>query len=89
MTRMKLSRWLAAALVTAAALYLNVTHLAEAFGSGPPYYDRTTNMDKWDNPIPALIAIDLVACAILASLVAPRLLRRLLFRRGPSKSHPT
>ena len=32
--------------------------LYEAFGPGPPYYGQTANMDKWENPIPAIVVID-------------------------------
>jgi hypothetical protein len=41
--------------------YMNVDSLIGAFGNGPPYYGRTTNMDKWENPLPTLIAIDIAA----------------------------
>jgi hypothetical protein len=50
------------------AAWLNYAHLAEAFGSGPPYYGRTTNMDKWTNPIPTLMAIDAAAALLLLIL---------------------
>ncbi|RQZ46751.1 hypothetical protein [Burkholderia sp. Bp9099] len=30
----------------------NAINLEEAYGDGPPYYARTTNMDKWTNPLP-------------------------------------
>jgi len=43
----------------------NVLDLQEAFGSGPPYYSRTTNMDKWTNPLPMLAAVDLAALALV------------------------
>ena len=32
--------------------------LTDAFGSGPPYYSGTTNMDKWTNPLPVLIPLN-------------------------------
>jgi ABC-type multidrug transport system permease subunit len=54
-------------IVTAAA-WINYTNLNEAFGSGPPYYGRTTNMDKWTNPIPTLMLIDIVAALLLVIL---------------------
>jgi hypothetical protein len=50
------------------AAWLNYSYLAEAFGSGPPYYGRTANMDKWTNPIPTLMATDAVAALFLVIL---------------------
>lgn len=50
--------------------WLNYDALSEAYGSGPPYYSRTTNMDKWHNPLPGLIAIDGIAILVVAAAVA-------------------
>jgi hypothetical protein len=58
-------------------LWFNYINLIEAFGAGPPYYGRTTNMDKWTNPIPILLAIDIVIALFLF----------MLFRFGLSKNH--
>lgn len=44
----------------------NTTNLIEAYGSGAPYYSRTTNMDKWTNPLPILGAVDAVTVAVIA-----------------------
>ena len=44
--------------------YINVDSIIGTFGSGAPYYGRTTNMDKWENPIPTLVAIDVVVLAL-------------------------
>lgn len=44
--------------------YVNYDALVGAFGSGPPYYGRSTNMDKWENPIPTLIVVDAVALVV-------------------------
>lgn len=49
--------------------FVNVDAITEAYGSGPPYYDRTTNMDKWADPLPVLFAIDLVMALITALVV--------------------
>lgn len=49
-------------------LWANYVALAEAFGDGPPYYGRTTNMDKWSNPVPRLLVIDVIGLMILAGL---------------------
>ncbi len=37
---------------------LDAALLDEAYGSGPPYYGRTTNMDKWDSPAPLLALLN-------------------------------
>lgn len=49
----------------AALVGIHWTLLEEAYGSGPPYYGRTTNMDKWTSPVGALITIDAVAAVLL------------------------
>ena len=36
----------------------NAINLNEAYGDGPPYYSRTTNMDKWASPLPLLSIVD-------------------------------
>jgi hypothetical protein len=45
---------------------LNVINLNEAYGSGEPYYSRTTNMDKWTDPLPALATVDGAAVLLVA-----------------------
>ena len=47
------------------AAYINFDAIVGAFGEGPPYYGRTTNMDKWENPIPVLVAIDVAVVAVV------------------------
>ena len=47
--------------------WLNYTQLNEAYGSGPPYYGRTVNMDKWSNPLPGLLMIDVIGLLIGAA----------------------
>jgi hypothetical protein len=42
----------------------NAINLIEAYGSGAPYYSRTTNMDKWTNPLPVLGAVDAVTIGL-------------------------
>ena len=51
--------------------------LIEAYGSGSPYYGRTQNMDKWNDPIPILTAIDVlfVSAAFLLWRTGTRFLR--------------
>ncbi|MDH5547368.1 MAG: hypothetical protein OEZ43_17425 [Gammaproteobacteria bacterium] len=41
-------------------IYINAASLFEAYGSGPPYFSRTTNMDKWVNPLPTLAVLDII-----------------------------
>lgn len=53
------------ALVVAVAAF-NVINLNEAYGSGEPYYSRTTNMDKWSDPLPVLAVVDGVAVIVVA-----------------------
>ena len=48
------------ALAVVITTYFNYISLVEAYGSGPPYYSRTTNMDKWSNPLPILIGVDIL-----------------------------
>jgi multisubunit Na+/H+ antiporter MnhC subunit len=52
------------------AVWLNVDSLAEAYGDGPPYYGRTTNMDKWSDPVPVLLVLDAVALTLVGVLLA-------------------
>lgn len=47
----------------------NVLNLQEVYGGGPPYYSRTTNMDKWTNPLPTLGIIDGIAVLIIAAYI--------------------
>jgi len=68
-------RWTPVALVSAVVLltgvaWLNVVNLAEAYGDGPPYYGRTTNMDKWSDPVPVLLLVDAVALTLVGVLLA-------------------
>ena len=65
--------WLAVSAVTTLLLGWNLSELLEAFGDGAPYFGRTTNMDKWSNPLPALLVVDIFAIA--AILVVRRTLR--------------
>jgi hypothetical protein len=47
----------------------------EAYGNGPPYYGRTTNMDKWDSPIAVLVIVDVLALGSGVGLVTYALRR--------------
>lgn len=33
----------------------------DAYGDGPPFYGCTTNMDKWESPMPMVLIIATVA----------------------------
>ena len=46
----------------------NVLNLNEAYGDGPPYYARTTNMDKWTDPLPVLALVDVVTLLLAAAI---------------------
>src|SRR5690349_23232101 len=52
----------------------NWINVSEAYGGGPPYYSRTTNMDKWTNPLPVLAAVDTLT--LIAALALIYLIRR-------------
>ncbi len=56
------------AVILAAAVWLNYSWLTEAYGSGPPYYGRTTNMDKWSDPLPLLAVADIVMLGLVFGL---------------------
>jgi hypothetical protein len=70
MPKIKIGSFLAGvvliAFVTAVAA-LNVINLNEAYGSGEPFYSRTTNMDKWTDPLPVLATVDGTAVLIVAA----------------------
>ncbi|HLK99331.1 MAG TPA: hypothetical protein VK539_02060 [Myxococcaceae bacterium] len=59
-----------AVLLLAGVAWLNVLNLSEAYGDGPPYYGRTTNMDKWSDPVPVLLVLDAVTLAVVGALLA-------------------
>lgn len=45
--------------------YVTYDNVIGAFGSGPPYYSQTTNMDKWQNPMPYLVGLDLIVLVVI------------------------
>ncbi|MDR5813403.1 MULTISPECIES: hypothetical protein [unclassified Caballeronia] len=47
----------------------NVLALTEYYGDGPPYYSRTTNMDKWTNPIPLMTVVDSIGALIIGGIL--------------------
>lgn len=70
MTLFRTSGLLSALALLGFVAWLNYDALSEAYGSGPPYFGRTTNMDKWHNPVPGLVAIDGLALLVAAAAVA-------------------
>ena len=70
-----------AILLLVGCLWVNYVSLKDAYGSGPPYYGRTTNMDKWVNPLPMLALLDGIALLVVLGLGA-------LSRRLVTKSRP-
>ena len=70
MIKIRKSRTLIHATLLVAVLLVgafNAFNLNEAYGDGPPYYARTTNMDKWADPLPMLAGIDAVAVLLIAA----------------------
>lgn len=49
-----------------AVVAFNGINLMEAYGGGAPHYARTTNMDKWVDPLPTLYITDSVTVALAA-----------------------
>ncbi len=47
-------------------VWLNAMTLIDTYGSGPPFYGRTTKMDKWTDPLPWLLPLD--ATVIVAAV---------------------
>jgi hypothetical protein len=59
---------IAMVVIVAMAIVFNWINVDEAYGSGPPYYARTTNMDKWVDPRPVLFAVDALAMLVVGAL---------------------
>lgn len=57
----------ASAALLLATFWINFNILTEAYGTGPPYYSRTTNMDKWASPLTYLILLDVVVLGLTAN----------------------
>ncbi|MGF6968311.1 hypothetical protein OKW43_005339 [Paraburkholderia sp. WC7.3g] len=55
-----------ALVIVIAVVAFNVVNLNEAYGSGEPYFSRTTNMDKWSDPLPVLAVVDSVVVVVVA-----------------------
>ena len=85
---MRFVAWLPAALLTALSLGTALDLLAEAYGAGAPYYDRTVHMDKWTSPWPSVVVLA-TACvgAIALTAFAVRSTDAMLERRR-AQTHP-
>lgn len=55
----------AIAALVVAAVYPNAELITEAYGSGPPYFGRTVNLDKWSDPLPILLAVDALVLVVV------------------------
>ncbi len=51
------------------AALISYEALTEAFGAGPPYYSRTTNMDKGIDPLPPLLLGNLFTLVVGGFLI--------------------
>ncbi|GEM_PF-1347332 len=68
---MRALRWIVAIVALAVAVWISAALLGEAYGAGPPYYGRTTNMDKWTSPWPVVLVAAVVVLAIVAAALFP------------------
>lgn len=64
-----------ALLLLGAVAWVSYLSLSEAYGAGPPFYSRTTNMDKWADPLPLVLGLDAGAIIAAALLFLPELSR--------------
>jgi hypothetical protein len=65
------------AVVAALCLYVDYTVVVEYYGTGPPYYGRTVDMDKWSNPVPILALVNGAGLAVAGLILkADQKLRR-------------
>lgn len=58
--------------LAASAAWFTYLGLSEAFGPGPPYFGRTENMDKWQNPLPGIVASNALALLVCVALLLVR-----------------
>ncbi len=61
--------FLGLAVLLIAGIYVNYINIVEAYGSGPPYYGQTTNMDKWESPVLFLVLFNGVLVSIAFLIV--------------------
>ncbi|WP_186015789.1 hypothetical protein [Burkholderia gladioli] len=63
--RLKIASGLIILIIVFLTVAFNMFNLQEAYGDGPPYYGRTTNIDKWESPFPMLLPVDAVVIVLL------------------------
>lgn len=51
--------------LAAFAIFVTYDNVIGALGPGSPYYSQTTNMDKWQNPTPYVIGLDLITLILI------------------------
>ncbi len=69
--------WLLILGVVAACSVFTIGMTTEHYGAGPPYYGRTTNMDKWSSPVLPIVLVNTGGiAAIAATLLVARARRR-------------
>ena len=61
--------WIVLAVTLVMVAAFNYTNIEEAYGSGPPYYGPSTNMDKWIEPLPVMAAVDVATALLVATLI--------------------
>ncbi len=56
---------------------VNIAIWTEHYGSGPPYFGRTVNLDKWTSPVSTMLLLNAGVLAIVAlvAIVRRRVLR--------------
>ncbi|MCO6392564.1 hypothetical protein GTW25_16180 [Aliihoeflea aestuarii] len=76
MTGLDAFRWVIVVAVLAGALWIGIGLMGEAYGSGPPHYGGTANMDKWTSPWPAVLLLAGLATIVVAFVTPWRSLGR-------------
>ena len=60
---------LAIVAIVALCGYVDYTVVLEYYGAGSPYYGRSINMDKWQNPLPFLALVNAVILAVIGFIL--------------------
>lgn len=67
--RISTIRWILALGLLLGLLFGNYKLLSEAYGQGPPYYGRSTNMDKWSDPLAVLLVANGIGAALVCFII--------------------
>jgi hypothetical protein len=59
--------WVPAALAVVLGAPWIVDALVDAYGANPPYYSRSTNMDKWTSPWPPILFV-IGSCIVVVAI---------------------